>query len=191
MKKLITLLAFIATQTIVLAQTTWKNDKMHSHLQFTITHLAVSDVDGVFKDFEVTITTTKPDFSDAVFKLTANTASVNTGEEKRDGHLKSPDFFDVATYPFITFTSTAINKVSNSKYKLTGKFTMHGITKTITMDLWYRGTVVNPMIKTNDAGFQLTGVLKRSDFNLGSKFGPPMLSDEVQIKAAGEFGEAK
>jgi len=191
MKKITILLAIIAIQTTVFAQTTWKNDKMHSHLQFTITHLAINDVDGVFKDFEVTVTTTKPDFSDAVFNLTANVASINTGVDMRDNHLKTAGFFDVATYPTISFTSTANTKVSPGKYKLTGKFTMHGVTKTITMDLWYRGTVANPQSKANDAGFQLTGELKRSDFDLGSKFGPPMLSDEVEIKAVGEFAEAK
>ena len=191
MKKITILLVIIAIQTTVFAQTTWKNDKMHSHLQFTITHLAINDVDGVFKDFDVTVTTTKPDFSDAVFNLTANVASINTGVDMRDNHLKTAEFFDATTYPTTTFTSTAITKVSPGKYKLTGKFTMHGVTKTITMDLWYRGTVVNPQSKANDAGFQLTGELKRSDFNLGSKFGPPMLSDEVEIKAVGEFAEAK
>jgi polyisoprenoid-binding protein YceI len=191
MKKTITLLALIAVQTTVFAQTTWKVDKMHAHLQFTIAHLAISDVDGVFKDFDVQITTSKSDFSDSVFKLTANIASINTDEDQRDTHLKSPEFFDAATFPTMTFTNTAISKVSPGKFKLTGKLTLHGVTKIVMMDLWYRGTVVNPMSKVNDAGFQLTGTLKRSDFNLGGKYGPPMLSDEVQIKAVGEFAEAK
>jgi polyisoprenoid-binding protein YceI len=191
MKKLSILLAFVALQTAAIAQTTWKVDKAHSHVQFTITHLAVSDVDGVFKEYDATITTTKADFSDAKFVFTANTASVNTGVDQRDGHLKSADFFDVATYPTITFTSTGITKVSTGKYKLTGNFTMHGVTKAITLDLWYRGTIVNPMSKANDAGFQITGEIKRSDFGLGPKFTSPMLSDEVEIKAGGEFGEAK
>ena len=191
MKKSIILLAFTAVQMTIFAQTTWKNDKMHSRLQFTVTHMSISDVDGVFTDFDVSINATKPDFSDAVFNLSANAASVNTGVDMRDNHLKSGDFFDVATYPTITFVSTGIREVSPGKYKLTGKFTMHGVTKTITMDLWYRGTVVNPQSKAGDAGFQLTGELRRSDFNLGSKFGPPMVSDEVEIKADGEFAEAK
>ena len=191
MKKIILLVAFIIIQKSVFAQTTWKNDAAHSHLQFTITHLAVSDVDGVFKNFEVTITTTKPDFSDAVFNLKAETASVNTSDDQRDTHLKGADFFDVATYPMLTYKSTKIAKVNPGKYKLTGNLTLHGVTKSITMDLWYRGTILNPITKVNDAGFQLTGTLKRADFNLGNKFSPPLLSDEVQIKAAGEFAEAK
>jgi polyisoprenoid-binding protein YceI len=187
MKKIITLLAFIAIQTTVFAQGTWKVDKMHSRLQFTITHLAVSDVEGNFKDFDVTITTTKPDFSDAKFDLVAQTASVNTGVDMRDQDLRSDHFFNVAVNPTLTFTSTTITPTSPNHYKLTGSLTIHGITKTVTMDLWYRGTILNPMSKANDAGFQLTGVIKRSDFNIGGIYPAPILSDEVTIKADGEF----
>ena len=191
MKKTLILLAVAFLNTAAFAQTTWNNDKMHSKLQFTITHLAVSDVDGEFKDFSVTIWAAKPDFSDAKFQLTANTASVNTGVDARDNHLKSGDFFDVANFPTMTFTSTGITTASPGHYKLTGDLTLHGVTKSVTMDLAYRGTITNPMSKADDAGFKLTGVIKRSDFGFGSKFGSPMLSDEVTINANGEFGKAK
>jgi polyisoprenoid-binding protein YceI len=191
MKKLILLSAIVLMQTAVFAQGTWKLDKMHSRLQFTITHLAVSDVDGNFKDFDVTITTTKADFSDAKFDLTANAASVNTGNDMRDGDLKSDAFFNVAVNPTLTFTSTHIAKTTPGHYKLSGNLTMHGITKPVTLDLWYRGTIINPMSKGNDAGFQLTGVISRSAFNIGGKYPNAMLSDEVTIKADGEFALAK
>ncbi len=189
MKKTIIILALALTGTGAFAQSTWKADKMHSKLQFTITHLAVSDVDGEFKDFSVTINAAKPDFSDAKFDLTANTASVNTGVDQRDGHLKSADFFEVDKFPALTFKSTGIRKTSQNHYKLLGNLTLHGVTRPVAMDLWYRGTIQNPMSKADDAGFQLTGVIKRSEFSFGSKYGSPMLSDEVVIKANGEFAK--
>jgi len=191
MKKIIILLAVALLNTAAFAQSTWNNDKMHSKIQFTITHLMVSDVDGEFKDFSASITAAKPDFSDAVFQLTVNTASVNTGIDPRDNHLKTDAFFDVAKYPTLTFISTSITPTSPNHFKLTGNFTLHGVTKPATFDLWYRGTVTNPMSKAADAGFQVTGVIKRSDFNFGSGFGTSMLSDEVTVKANGEFGKAK
>jgi polyisoprenoid-binding protein YceI len=191
MRKLIILSAIVLLQTAVFAQGTWKVDKMHSRLTFTVTHLAVSDVEGNFKDFDVTITTTKPDFSDAQFQLTASVASINTGVDMRDDDLRSDHFFNAAADPNLTFTSTSITPTSPGHYKLSGNLTMHGITKPVTMDLWYRGTIVNPMSKANNAGFQLTGVVHRSDFNIGAMYPNAMLSEDVTIKADGEFKEAK
>ena len=183
--------ALVFVNASLFAQTsTWKNDKMHSKLTFTVTHLMVSDVDGLFKNFDATITTSKPDFSDAVFELTADVSSINTEVDMRDNDLKSPNFFDAATYPKITFKSTSIKPAGQNKYKLTGNVTMHGVTKLVTMDLWYRGIIQSPMSKKDDAGFKLTGTLKRSDFNIGSKYPSAMVSDEVEIKADGEFGKA-
>lgn len=165
----------------------WKNDGPHSQLGFTVTHLGIADVSGTFNDFDVTIASSKPDFSDAVFELTAKVASIDTRVEARDNHLRSADFFDAEKYPTITFKSTSLQKVGKDRYKLTGDLTMHGITKQVTMDLLYRGTVENAMSKKQTAGFQLTGLLKRSDFGIGPNFPPPMISDEVRIKADGEF----
>src|SRR5579875_3160604 len=102
MKKAIIFFAAALFSTGVFAQT-WKMDKAHSHITFTITHLSLSDVDGSFKDFEATITATKPDFSDAKIDFTANTASVSTDNDDRDKHIKSADFFDVEKYPAVTF----------------------------------------------------------------------------------------
>ncbi|WP_288071396.1 YceI family protein, partial [Hydrotalea sp.] len=109
--------------------------------------------------------------------------------EMRDNDLKSPNFFDVAKFPVITFKSTAIQPVGNNHYKLTGNLTMHGITNPVTMNLVYRGTIVNPMTKKDDAGFKLTGTINRTDFNIGTKYPSAMISDEVTIKADGEFAK--
>lgn len=190
MKKTFILWAIALFSTTAFAQSTWKNDPMHSKLGFTITHLMVSDVDGIFKDFTCTIVASKPDFSDARFQLTVNTASINTDVDYRDKDLRGPNYFDVEKYPTMTFTSTGISKVAANHFKLSGNLTLKGVTKPVTMDLWYRGTITNPMSKKEDAGFKLTGVIKRSNFGFASQAGTTMLSDEVTINANGEFAKA-
>ena len=191
MRKAIALLTLIVLNTAVFAQTTWKNDKAHSKLTFAITHMGISDVAGLFKNFDVTITSAKDDFSDAAVELTADAASINTEVEMRDTHLKSADFFEVEKFPSFTFKSTSLKSAGKDKYTLTGDLTMHGVTKPVSMNLWYRGTITNPMSKKPSSGFQLTGTIKRSDFNIGAKFPAPMLSDEVAIRADGEFSPNK
>jgi polyisoprenoid-binding protein YceI len=190
MKKIIILVAVALLNTAAFAQTTWKNDPMHSKVGFTITHLMVSDVDGIFKDFSATIVASKPDFSDAKFTLTINTTSINTDVDYRDKDLRSANYFDVDKFPTLTFTSTSISPVSTNHYKLTGDLTLHGVTKSVTMDLVFRGTIVNPMSKKDDAGFKVTGVIKRSDFGFAPQAPNAMLSDEVIINANGEFTKA-
>lgn len=188
MKKFaIILSAFFVLTAFTNAVSTWQNDDPHSQLGFTVTHLGIADVSGNFNDFDVTVKSSKPDFSDASFELTAKTSSIDTRVEARNNHLKSADFFDVAKYPTLDFKSTSIKKSGKNKYKLTGDLTLHGITKPVTLHLLYRGTTENPMSKKKTAGFQLTGTIKRSHFNLGNNFPAPMISDEVRIKADGEF----
>lgn len=188
MKKTI-LVALVAlfSQVSVQAQAVWKSDKAHSKLTFSVVHLGISDVEGLFRDFDATITASKADFSDGVFELTANVKSIDTEIEMRDNHLRSADFFDAEKFEKITFKSSSIKPAGKNKYTLSGNLTMHGVTKPVSMNLLYRGTIVHPMNKSNVAGFQLTGTLKRSDFNIGPNFKAPMISDEVEIKADGEF----
>ncbi|MNK06554.1 hypothetical protein D3C87_244530 [compost metagenome] len=192
MKKTV-LYLFIATLSFCAqAQTTWKTDPMHSRAGFTIDHLGITDVTGFFEKFDVTVTTSKSDMSDGKFEFSADVNSINTSVKMRDDHLKSPDFFDAEKNPKITFSSTSLKKVSTNKYKVTGNLTLHGVTKSVTLDLYYRGTAKNPAANNDEvAGIQVTGVIKRSDFNLGTKFPAPMLSDEVVIKVDGEYAKAK
>ena len=129
----------------------WNVDNAHSKLSFTVTHLGISDVSGLFKNFEVKVNSAKEDFSDAVFELSADVASIDTEVEMRDNHLKSADFFDATKYPKLTFKSTTIRPAGKNQYKLTGDLTLHGITKPVTVDLLYRGTVENPMSKNQPA----------------------------------------
>lgn len=192
MKKISLILALIAVfLTFNLnAQTVWKQDPNHSKLGFVVTHLSIADVTGYFTTFDVTVTSSQADFSDAIIEMTADINTINTGIEARDKHLKSADFFDAATYPTMTFKSTSIEKTGDNQFKLKGNLTMHGITKEITVDLIHRGTIQNPMANNADvAGLQILGTLKRSDFNIGSTFPDFAISDEVRIKADGEFSK--
>lgn len=188
MKKLTIILAsFLVLTAFTTAVSTWTNDDPHSQLGFTVTHLGIADVSGTFNDIDVTVHAAKPDFNDASFELTAKTASIDTRVEARNNHLKSADFFDAEKYPALSFKSTSIQKIGENKYNLTGDLNIHGVTKQVSMALLYKGTVENPMSKKQTAGFQITGTIKRSDFGIGGKFPAAMISDEVRIKADGEF----
>lgn len=189
MKKFTFALLFAALSYSGMAQTTWKMDKAHAQLKFDVTHLGISTVSGAFTDFDATVTAEKADFSDAKFEFTGQTASINTGVDKRDEHLKSPDFFDASKFSTLTFKSTSVKKAGANKYKLMGDLTLHGVTKPVTLDLWYRGTITNPMSKKPGAGFRVTGTIKRSDFGIGTNFPAAVVSDEVNITADGEFGK--
>lgn len=190
MKKLFLLAAVLTTALFAFKPfqaPTWDADPSHSKLGFVVTHMLINDVDGSFKTFQSKITSSKPDFSDAVVELSADAASVNTDNDQRDGHLKGADFFDVAKYPKLTFKSTSVKKVSNNKLKVTGNLTLHGITKPVTLDATLRGTTTNPMSKKITAGFKVTGTIKRADFNLGSKYGNAILGEEVALNINTEF----
>ncbi len=188
MKKIFIILsAFFVVTAFTKLNDAWTNDDAHSQVSFTVKHLGIADVTGTFNDFDVKINSVKQDFSDAVVEFTAKVASIDTRVEARDNHLKSADFFDAAKYPSLYFKSTSIKSEGDDKYKLTGDLTMHCVTRQITVDMEYTGSVENAMNKKETAGFQVKGVIKRSDFDLGNGFPPPMISDEVRIKAHGEF----
>ena len=188
-KQLMLFFTVLLLSVTAIAQTAWVQDPMHSKLGFTVTHLGIADVPGYFDEYEVTIISSKPDFSDAVIELTAQTKSINTQVVPRDNHLRSPDFFDVEKYPTMTFKSTSIKKLKSVNYELTGDLTIHGVTKQVAVNMLYRGTTANPNANGAPvAGIQITGTIKRSDFGVGPGFPAPMISDEVRIKADGEFG---
>ena len=168
---------------------TWTVDKAHAHIGFTVTHMSVSEVEGSFKTFDAKVTSAKPDFSDASFNLTIDVNSVNTDNDMRDKHLKTPDYFDAAKYPTITFVSTSIRKTADKKYALTGNLTMHGVTKQVKLDMTLIGTMHNDMSKKDVAGFKITGKIDRKDFGVGAGTGGAMISTDVEILANGEFAK--
>lgn len=169
---------------------TWTVDKAHSKVGFTVTHLLLSEVDGNFKTFDAKITAAKPDLSDAVMEMTADVNSINTENERRDGHLKNPDWFDAAKYPTLTFKSTSFKKVDGKKYKATGDLTMHGVTKPVTLDVTMNGPITqeSPKGKQEKAGLKVTGTVNRMDFGVG-KAGGAVVSEEIAINVNGEFAK--
>lgn len=186
MKKMTILATSLLVASITFAQT-WTLDKTHAKLGFGATHLMISETEGGFKKFDSKITSSKPDFSDAVIELSAEIASVNTDVEDRDNHLKSPDFFDAAKYPTLTFKSTSFKKVDAKNYKLTGDLTLHGVTKPVTLDVVFNGTAVHPYNKKTVAGFKVKGVIKRADFALAPGVPAAVVSDEININAGVEY----
>jgi polyisoprenoid-binding protein YceI len=189
MKKLILFVALISTGLLAFKPiaSSWSVDNAHSKLGFEITHLMLTDIEGSFKNVESKITSSKADFSDAVVELTADVNSVNTDNEKRDAHLVGADFFDAEKYPKLTFKSTSFKKVGNNKYKVNGNLSFHGVTKPVTLDATLKGINVNAQTKKETAGFKVTGTIKRSDFNFGTKYPTAMLSDEVTLNANTQF----
>lgn len=167
----------------------WKNDNAHSRFGFGVTHMGIATFNGSFKDYNLTINAPGDDFDNATVELTAEMKSINTDNERRDQHLQSPDFFDAAKYPQLTFKSTSFKKVADKKYKVEGDLTLHGVTKKVSLDAVLVGTTVHPQSKKDMAGFKVTGSFKRSDFGIAPGFPAAMLSDEVAINGDFEFAK--
>ena len=187
MKKYFFVLTFLMVSAVTFAQ--WTIDKGHSKFTFTVQHHGLSEVDGYFKKFDGKITTTKDDLSNAVFEISIESASINTDLEMRDSHLKGEDMFNVAKFPSITFVSTSLTKISGNKYNMVGNLTIKGITKSATFDVTMNGPAAHPdpNIKKLQLGIKALTTIKRSDFGIGGKLANIMVSDEVQIRATGEF----
>lgn len=144
------------------AQSTWSADKVHSKIGFNASHLVVSEVEGVFKDYDVKVTSPAADFNGADIEFTAKVASISTDNEKRDGHLKSDDFFNAEKYPDLKFKGKLVK--SGGKYVLKGDLTIRDVTKPATFDVTYGGTV--SAFGGTRAGFKLSGKVDRFAYNL-------------------------
>lgn len=163
------------------AQTTWNIDKVHSKIGFSVVHMVVSETEGTFKDYAATVISKSDDFNGAEVSFTAKVASISTENERRDGHLKSPDFFDAEKFPEITFKGNLVKE--GGKYKLKGDFTMKGVTKKVEFDVTYGG-VINTGRGTK-AGFKVLGTINRQDYGVAwsSKMagGEMVVSDDVTL----------
>jgi len=173
----------LASAAALSAADTYTIDKVHSDVSFTIRHFA-SRVHGHFGDFEGSIQTdpSKPEASSVVF--TIKTTSIDTNNSNRDGDLRSDNFFDVAKFPEITFKSSKVVATGKDTYAVTGTFTMHGVTKEITLPVTYLGSMKDP--RGNErASFELNTKLNRKDYginwNKSLDNGNLMLSDDVDV----------
>ncbi|NML20692.1 YceI family protein [Pseudoflavitalea sp. G-6-1-2] len=163
---------------------TWTIDGAHSQVSFKVKHLVISTVTGKFKTFEGTVESEKDDFTDASIQFSADVNSVDTNNEGRDGHLKSPEFFDAAKYPLLSFVSSSMEKKSGDEYVLKGNLTIKGTTKPIVLDVEFGGVQKN-MYGNTVAGFELSGKINRQDFGLTwsavTETGGLVVSDEVKL----------
>jgi polyisoprenoid-binding protein YceI len=149
----------MSTQTI----SKWSIDPIHSDIHFKVKHLMINTVTGSFKKFDATLETSNNDLSDAKISFTADVASVETGMEMRDTHLKSDEFFNAEKFPQLKFTSTTLTKVKDKNYKLKGDLTIRDITKPVELDVEYGGQMVDFYGNTK-AGFEITGKINRKGF---------------------------
>lgn len=194
MKKLLVAaaLSVLAAGLPALAADTYSIDKAHSEVSFRIRHL-LSKVPGRYNDFSGTIQfdAAKPASSSVEFTIKAT--SIDTGNDKRDDHLRSADFFDVAKFPEITFKSTAVKEVAKNRYQVTGAFTLHGVTKTIILPVEFLGEA--KMGENVKAGFSAETVISRKDYgivwNSPLESGGTVLGEDVEIAINIESNKAK
>jgi polyisoprenoid-binding protein YceI len=171
---------------------TWQLDPMHSELLFKVKHLVISTVTGRFKDFNASLEAGQEDFSDAKISFSADVSSIDTNNGQRDEHLRSEDFFAAAAHPKITFESTAFKKTGAGEYQLVGNLSIRGISKEVTLDVTYGGTMVDPYGNTK-AGFELEGKILRKEFGLAwdavTEAGGVVVSNEVKIVGNIQFAK--
>jgi len=162
----------------------WVIDPVHTEIAFKVKHLMITNVKGVFKEFDASIYTTGDDFMTAEVDFWMNPASIDTGSADRDKHLKSADFFDVENHKEITFRGNTYEKVDEDSYELYGDLTVRGITKRIKLDVEFGGVVKDPW-GNEKAGFSINGKINRKDWDLNwnaaLEAGGWLVSDEVRI----------
>ncbi len=166
--------------------TKWTIDRAHSEVTFKVRHLVISAVSGSFTDFEGTVESPDEDLTNAKIHFSAQTASIHTGDTQRDGHLTSPDFFDSAKFPKMSFESTSVKRKTERTYEVHGKLTLHGETNDVEVVAEFGGSTKDPYGNFK-AGYEVTGKLSRKDFgltwNAPTEAGGVMVSDEVKIIA--------
>ena len=166
-------------------QTKWSIDQAHSEIGFKVRHLMIAHVKGTFKTFDASIYTYEKDFTTAEIDLWIDASSINTGDSKRDEHLKSADFFDVQNHKQITFISGTIGKPDiDGNQELWGKLTIKGVTKNVKLNVQFGGIIIDPW-GNEKAGFSVTGKIDRKEWgliwNTSMEAGGLMVSDEVTI----------
>jgi polyisoprenoid-binding protein YceI len=163
----------------------WIIDSTHSEVQFKVKHLMISTVTGNFGTYDGSVeTSNEEDFTGAKVSFSADINSISTGQEQRDGHLKSGDFFDAENFPKLTFASTSMEKVEDENYTITGDLTIKGTTKEVILKAEFGGTM-GDFYGNTKAGFDISGKINRQDFGLTwgavTEAGGVVVSDEVRL----------
>jgi polyisoprenoid-binding protein YceI len=164
----------------------WAIDQTHSEIGFKVKHLMISNIRGGFKDFAVKVITTNNDFETAEIALWINPASIDTGDAKRDEHLRSEAFFDTDNFPHISFNAGKLQKTKNQgEYILEGDLTIKNITRRVKLDVESGGVREVPYGHVK-AGFSITGKISRQDFDLtwnaSLEAGGMLIGDEISIQ---------
>jgi polyisoprenoid-binding protein YceI len=171
----------------------WTIDNAHSSVAFVARHMGLSKVRGLFTEFEGEVDGDPSDITTAKGRFEIKTASINTGNADRDGHLKSPDFFDVEKYPKITFVSTSVER-DGDDYKVHGDLTIKDQTRPVTLTYEHGGDLQDPF-GNHKIGGSLTGTIKRSEWgltwNVPLDSGGWLVSDNVKLEIDLQLAETK
>ncbi|MFL0162023.1 YceI family protein [Aquirufa salirivi] len=171
-----------------MANLTWALDPTHSEIQFKVKHLMITNVTGGFTDFNVNAESSDESFADAKINFTAKTSSISTGNEQRDAHLASADFFEADKFENISFSSTGIEKSSDDEFNLLGNLTIKDVTKPVKIHVEFGGVAKDPWGNLK-AGFTINTKINRTDFgltwNAALETGGVLVSEEIKI--AGEI----
>ena len=169
---------------------TWKLDASHSSIGFSVKHLMIATVKGSFGKYEASFTGDETDLSKASVTVDIDAASINTGNDQRDGHLRSPDFFDAEKFPSITFVGKRIVGSAFGAFKIVGDLTIRGITREITLDASFEGRAKDPWGNAR-LGYSAKGKINRSEFGLtwnqALEAGGVVVSEEVKISVEASF----
>jgi polyisoprenoid-binding protein YceI len=165
--------------------TTWKIDAAHSHVEFAVRHLMISTVKGRFAGVDGTITLDEATPQAAEVNVRIEAASIDTREAQRDGHLRSADFFDVVTFPYITFTGKGpVAPDADQQFTLAGDLTIHGVTRPVVLDVTAQGRGTDPW-GNERLGYSATTKIKRSDFGLtwnqALEAGGVLVGDDIKV----------
>ncbi|HXR65915.1 MAG TPA: YceI family protein [Ktedonobacteraceae bacterium] len=164
----------------------WNIDTAHSEVTFSVRHMMVSKVTGSFNVFKGSLEIDENNLAGSWVEAEADASSVDTRDDRRDGHLRSPDFFDAEQYPVISFKSKKIEKKGDNEYKVLGDLTMHGVTKEVVFDADYAGQVAKDPFGLRRAGLSATTTINRKDFGLGwnqtLEAGGVMVGENVKIE---------
>ncbi len=188
------LMALMMVSAVAVSAAEYEVDASHSAVGFQVKHLTISKVKGSFGDVagKFSFTEGKPDSWQA--EATVQITSVDTGNQKRDDHLRSEDFFDVAKFPVMTFKSTRVEMKDDSEGTMYGELTMHGVTRPVEFDLEYNGSVKDPW-GNERAGFSVTGKIKRKEwgltYNAAIESGGVVIGEDVKISLEIEGIKAK